>query len=152
MTAGLRSRTTAAMREQRTHDQDVAGLGRLDRGRNLGRGRNEYLDRTGRCGMARRKLARHLFAAMSRWQAKLERKQSFLGRVVEISNSSLKGAAALQQSAVRVLSPAGVRDGSAGAALDYDVEAGLREGRNDRRDQQDEPQDRRPHAPTVRSA
>ena len=31
-----------------------------------------------------RKLARHTFAAMSRWQAKLERKQMFLGRIVDI--------------------------------------------------------------------
>src|SRR4029453_15380303 len=41
-----------------------------------------------------RKLARHTFYGMSRWQAGLERRQSFLGRIVDIGAELFAMAAA----------------------------------------------------------
>ncbi|MBW3665234.1 MAG: acyl-CoA dehydrogenase family protein [Actinobacteria bacterium] len=64
-----------------------------------------YVERTAR------KLARHLFAAMSRWQAKLERKQSFLGRIVDIGAEMYAIAAACTYA--RALADEGMGDPAA---------------------------------------
>ncbi len=58
---------------------------------------------------ASRKLARSTFYAMSRWQGKLERKQGFLGRVVDIGAELFAmSAVCVRAKAERATQPAGV--------------------------------------------
>ena len=62
---------------------------------------------------ASRKLARETFYAMARWQGKLERKQGFLGRVVDIGAELF----AMSAACVRARAEAGGPDGPAGREL-----------------------------------
>jgi hypothetical protein len=62
---------------------------------------------------ASRKLARETFYAMARWQGKLERKQGFLGRVVDIGAELF----AMSAACVRARAEAGGPDGAAGREL-----------------------------------
>jgi hypothetical protein len=62
---------------------------------------------------ASRRLARETFYAMARWQGKLERKQGFLGRVVDIGAELFAMSAAI----VRARSEVGGADGAAGQEL-----------------------------------
>jgi alkylation response protein AidB-like acyl-CoA dehydrogenase len=62
---------------------------------------------------ASRKLARETFYAMARWQGKLERKQGFLGRVVDIGAELF----AMSATCVRARAEAGGPDGAAGREL-----------------------------------
>jgi alkylation response protein AidB-like acyl-CoA dehydrogenase len=62
---------------------------------------------------ASRKLARETFYAMARWQGKLERKQGFLGRVVDIGAELF----AMSAACVRARAEAAGPDGAAGREL-----------------------------------
>jgi alkylation response protein AidB-like acyl-CoA dehydrogenase len=62
---------------------------------------------------ASRKLARETFYAMARWQGKLERKQGFLGRVVDIGAELF----AMSAACVRARAEAAGPDGAAGQEL-----------------------------------
>jgi alkylation response protein AidB-like acyl-CoA dehydrogenase len=70
-------------------------------------GHARYIER------ASRKLARETFYAMARWQGKLERKQGFLGRVVDIGAELF----AMSAACVRARAEASTPDGPAGQEL-----------------------------------